>query len=276
MQIESMERSERITKQGDLLIGCCVDIEDYSKAAAAGFDYVELKGSLLSQLDDDEYLRWRAIVESGPIPCLGLNASIVPEVKICGPAFSQEKIRRYGDQLCSRAAGLGVRWIGIGSPASRDYTEGDDLEGAWGQAEEFLRILCASARAYEIRILWEPVNPGESTFGYESRESAGHVALLREQGESNLGMVCDLYHVIYKRENCDVIREIAPLTEHVHLASVTDQRRGFVSERDIPLLGEMLKTLYASGCRTFSSEAFSGDILRDGTACVSLLRALLK
>ncbi|MGM9573464.1 MAG: sugar phosphate isomerase/epimerase family protein [Hominicoprocola sp.] len=255
-------------------LGCCAPIEQYGEVAAAGFDYIELPGNVLARLSLEEFGQWEKTVQGGAIPCMGLNASLCPEVKICGPMFSENAAEQYARLLCSRAACLGVSKIGVGSPASRALPQGFPVDTAWKQAERFLRIFCAAALPYGIEILWEPLNPEETGFGVDSLESAEHIAELRAAGVSNLGLVADLYHMARKGEDAEVLAQLMPYVRHVHIASAQGGR-GYVTETDAAVMKPLLERC-AGRTAGISAETFSGRVCAEGADYVALLHRWLR
>lgn len=263
-----------MTEKRAMKIGCCAPIEQYGQAVDAGFSYIELPGSVLSEISDEELGQWERTVGNGSIPCRGLNASIPPAVRICGPGFSEDAAEQYARRLCTRAARLGALNIGIGSPNSRTLPQGFSVETAWRQTEQFLRIFCAAALPCGIRVLWEPVNPSETNFGVDSLESLAHVEKLLGEGLSNFGMIADLYHMACKGEDVEVLARMLPYVEHIHIASSLSGR-GHVTEADAELMKPMLR-LCAGRVESMSVEASRGSIGGEGAAALVLLRRWLE
>lgn len=258
-------------------IGCCAPIERYDAVAAAGFGYIELPGGAIARLSDAEFAQWREKLDAGPIPCLCLNAAVVPEVKICGPAFSLPAAAAYCALLADRAARLGANCIGVGSPKSRDVPPDFDMGLAWRQTGLFLETLCEAAGRHGIRVLWEPLNASETRFGVDSLESAQQIELLRRAGRGNPGLLGDLYHMVYKRESVQTFETVLPLVGHLHIASIGDGKRGFATQADAAELLSFIKSAVRAGRPdTISAETFSGSIETDGAAFVKLLRGWLK
>ena len=263
-----------IQNRKSVKLGCCASITQYDEVAAAGFDYIELPGNVIARLSAEAFGQWERTVRCGKIPCMGLNAALCPEVKICGPSFSESAVEQYAHLLCDRAACLGASKIGIGSPASRTLPQGFPTDTAWQQEEHFLKIFCAAALPHGIEILWEPLNPEETGFGVDSLESAKHIAKLRADGVSNLGLVADLYHMARKGEDAGVLQRMIPYVGHVHIASALGGR-GYVTESDAATMKPLLRSC-AGRTEGISAETFSGTICAEGAGFVILLRRWLR
>lgn len=58
---------------------------------------------------------------------------------IVGEGFDAEATRLYAEGLCTRAAALGVRMIGVGAPDARRLSPGFDDRPADAQCRTFLK-----------------------------------------------------------------------------------------------------------------------------------------
>ena len=257
-------------------LGCCTTIDHYQDVVSAGFDYIELPGNALATIPEETFAEWRRVIAAGTLPCPALNAAIAPEIKICGPHFSAPQAKDYLERLCRRAAQLGVKRIGIGSPKSREVPEGFSVEEAWRQAETFLTIAYEAAKPYGIGMLWEPLNLSETSFGVDTLESLAHVRALNAAGVQ-IGMVGDLYHTAYKGEGPDVLRQALDMIGHVHIASVKDGHRGYPIDADAAVMLPLLAVCREKPeLQLLSAEVFSGEIGTDGKAYLARVRAWLE
>ena len=59
---------------------------------------------------------------------------------IVGEGFDAEAARLYAEGLCTRAAALGVRMIGVGAPDARRLSPGCDDRPADAQCRTFLKV----------------------------------------------------------------------------------------------------------------------------------------
>ena len=100
-----------------------------------GYNYVELPGKVIAAMSDKEF---SAFADKLPLPALGMNAFCPPTVVIAGPGYDIQFARQYVSGLAQRAATLGVKMVGIGSPMSRILPDGFDTALAHTQIKEFL------------------------------------------------------------------------------------------------------------------------------------------
>ena len=265
-----MERENRMA------IGCCITAEQVPLAEQAGFDFFALPGGWLAALPEDEFAALHQQRSAWKIPCLGLNAAIGTGTRICGPGYDREKARDYSRILCRRASELGVKMIGVGSPNARGSYGAGDFSQEWRDTCQFLQILAGEARPLGIQVAWEPLNEGETPFGYDWAESWSHVQALREKGLDNLWMILDVYHLLLQDFPWSDVLESAPYICQVHLAWPDGKKqRRYPQTEDMPPLRERLAQLRRAGWRSdVSTEVFEGDLAAAGRLLQKELAAL--
>ena len=260
-------------EKNKMRLGCCITAEQVKAAERSGFAFFALPGGWLASLPEEEFLALQASRGDWKIPCLGINAAIAPTTRICGPGFDLEKAQAYGQVLCRRAADLGVRMIGVGSPAARGSYQTGDFQREWQETCQFLRTLAATARPLGIQVAWEPLNDGETPFGYDWADSWRQVRALREEGVGNLWMILHVYHLLLQGFPWADVLESAPWICQVHLAWPDAQRqRRYPTAEDMPPLLERLEQLRRAGWRSDLSTEVTGEGLE---AAGQLLRAHL-
>ena len=238
-------------------IGCCVPFAQYTLVKRSGYDFIELPGNALMALslaDQDALVQ---TVKNGSLPCCGFNAALPASVKICGPDFDKDKLRAYAQGLCALGHRLSIRNIGIGSPSSRAMPPNFDRARAWEQTRVCLEIFSAAAQAYGQTVSWEPLNELETDFGIDYAESA---QMIEELSLPNVGLVCDLYHLGYRREDPHVVERYAHLVRHLHIAQYEKGKRMYPSTPYIDQYLSYLRPVCKAGFDgVISTEAFDGD-----------------
>lgn len=196
--------------------GVCTGIEKYSELVDMGYDYIELAGSSIYKMTEDEFLKTRHTINNGPIKCPGFNAFLSPDVKVIGDGVDMERLREYVDMVVVRASQLGVKAIGFGSPASRMVPDGFSKEKAYTQALDFVEMALEKAEPYGIKILIESLASAETNFINTVKEAYKFMKQLKHK---NTGLVLDLYHFWKENEDISVIDdEIMKHVVHVHIA----------------------------------------------------------
>lgn len=177
--------------------GIVITPETYTEACESEYDYVEFAGRAVAAMTDAQFDELKAKVQGGRLPCLGLNAYCPPEIAIIGAHFSLEKARAYAGHLAKRAAGLGVRAVGVGSPFSRMLAPGFDPETAWKQATAFMRETSCAFAPYGITVCIEALAPCYCNFINHLEEAERLRACV---DEPNLQLVVDFYNMEHSQE----------------------------------------------------------------------------
>lgn len=253
--------------------GVGTGIANYELVQELGFDYIELPGNQIAFLTEDEFAGVKETVEKGVVKCCGFNAALPPEIVLCGEGYDLEKAQSYAEVLCKRGSELGIKAIGIGSPKSRKFQEGDDVEKAWCEVEAFMAMFADVAAQYDIILMYESLNKTESIFGLRIREGAD---LVQRLNKDNLKLVFDIYHMNIEDESEEELLYALPYVQHVHIAERVGGERRYPSEALYDyyktMIGHTMKSGYDGAICT---EAFDGDIREGATRSLSLLKKIV-
>jgi len=192
--------------------GVCCGPDDVPVVLGAGFDYVELGASSLSE-DPSDY---------DGMPVEATNLFFPGSVKLFGPGATP--FLEVAQSTVDRAAKIGVKLMVIGSGAARNAPDGLDRE--WCD-KEFILVAAAVAdyaKQYDITIAPESLNRSETNVGNDLGELATG---LRNAG---VGYTADSYHIFYEwhanfpEESCPseelMARQIPFAPSHVHIADL--------------------------------------------------------
>lgn len=252
--------------------GIGTPIENYAIVEQLGMDYIELPGNKISAMSDEEFADVVKTLENGKATCCGFNAALPPEITLCGEGFDLEKATEYAEKLCKRGSVLGIKAIGVGSPNSRKYKEGDDLAKTWEQVEQFIAMFADVAKPYNITIMYESLNKTETQFGLKIREGAD---LVKKLNRSNLGIVFDIYHMAMEQEALEELAYALPYVKHVHIAERVGEERRYPSFEMVDFYKTVIDMVVASGYDgAICTEAFHGDILEGGQRTLELFDAI--
>lgn len=251
--------------------GCCIVPDDYAAAVSAGFDYIELPGHLLHSMAEMDFISLRSALKNGPIPCVSCNSYCQGVPAMAGPFFSADAVRNYAERLCGRAARLGVKTVGIGSPPARRLPEGYSTAAAVEQCCEFLELTADVAAGYGISILFEQLNQYTCNCVTGTLEAA---RLVRKACRPNMGLVVDFYHRALAGEDVCDFTGFAHLVRHTHISTCgQSMERGYPGAEDLAYYTGILAALRRIGYDgTMSIEAPSHDLLREGALALSMLR----
>ncbi len=195
--------------------GCVVNPQEYAAAEAAGYDYAELSGRAVSAMTPAGFAELERMISGSRIPCLGLNAYCPREVVIAGPGFSAETAKAYAQKLLPRAAALGVKMIGVGSPYSRTLPGGYSRSLAWEQARTFFET---TARVFEdvgITVCVEALGACYTNF-INTLDEACRMA--RETARPNLKAVIDFYNMERNGEADIPLEPYIAWIAHAHIS----------------------------------------------------------
>lgn len=253
-------------------IGCCTDIKNYDYIADIGVDYIELSGSAISAMTDEEFDFTVNKVNSGKIKAMGINAYCPGEIIIAGPNFDPAKAEKYAEKTISRINKLNIKKVGIGSPNSRNIPENFSKSTAVSQLKEFLKLTCDVADDYGINILFEAVCTKECNFINTTSEALDIIEALNVK---NLYMVYDIYHVHMMKEPLLNMDKVFKYIKHLHISQDTDNKRGYLSDKyinDYKIYINRAKELGYDD--TISVEAVTGDFKSGMLNSLSILKKL--
>ncbi len=252
--------------------GVCTTIDNYNMLSEAGFDYIELAGNAIAKMSDEEFAKVKETVANGKVKCCGFNAALPPEIVLCGEGFDLEKAKEHATILCKRGSELNISAIGIGSPKSRNFKEGDSLEQAWAQVESFISMFAEVAAPYNIIVMYESLNRTESQFGLKIREGAD---LVQKLGKDNVKIVFDIYHFHMEQEALSELKYALPYIQHVHIAERVGTERRYPSEDLYTFYADCIKTIADYGYdNAICTEAFDGDVKEGALRSLSLFQKL--
>lgn len=254
--------------------GCCTTIENYSILEKLGYDFIELAGNQISAMTEEEFKKVKETITKGNIKCCGFNASLPPDIVIVGKDFDLEKARIYAKALCKRGSELGIKAIGIGSPNSRKFLEGDSLEKGWKQAIQFVTVFAEEAEPYSITILWEALNKTETNFGLRIGEGE---KIIKAIGKENIKIVFDIYHLWMEKEPLQEVEKMMPYIRHIHIAERVGTERRYPSENLFKFYKDCLRIVLKGGYTgVISTEAFDGKVEEGATRSKKLLEKIVE
>lgn len=251
--------------------GCCISPSELQAAEELGFDYVEFPGSEIASLPEEDFLQAARRVHAGGLPCLSLNRYCEAELSIVGEGFDEVRVQAYAERLCGRAAALGVRTIGIGSPKARRLPPGFDPGLADRQCLRFLELTAEAAEPYGIQIALEQLNPHACEYCVSTAKA---LELVRRAGRANLGLVVDFYHRALAGEEVRDFQGFETWILHTHISgSGPHLERSYPSMETLDYYRAILDALKRIGYNgTMSVEAQAEDFLRQGAETLRMLR----
>lgn len=239
-------------------LGCCIDSADIEPAYETGYDFIDLSGAELASMPRESVDKIAGTLKAYHLPCIGIHAAFPPEIALIGEKFSEASIEKYSDDLLAKAKKLDIRYLGIGSPYSRRLEDGYERSKADDQMIRVLEIM--SGKEPGIRILLESLNREETNYINTLEEAA---RIVDRTGNTNTGLVWDLYHFIRCGESLDEIsRDILSKVKYLHIADPAGRRYPSESS-DENLFRLMQNAIRTTDCEYIAIEALSNDIRTD-------------
>ncbi len=228
--------------------GCVITPRDFAVVESVGFDYAEVSGRAVYAMPQAAYTELKKRFLSGRMPCRGFNAYCPPDVVIAGPGFSEAAAKAYAEALLERAAGLGVRVIGVGSPNSRTLPAGFD----GGRArEQTLRFFDATARVFESAGITVCVEALADCYTNHINMLEEACQVARDVARPNLKVVLDFYNMEHMGEADIPLNPYIDEIAHAHISDDAGDplKRWFLNSDKRDLHIGRLRRLFAAAYR---------------------------
>jgi D-psicose/D-tagatose/L-ribulose 3-epimerase len=184
------------------------------KAKAIGFDAMEVYVSP-TQIETFNKEKVKNALEKEKLECIG-STTLTKETDITSPDEATRKrginfLKSAGKLFSELGANLvtGVIYVAWGKIVGRGRTEEE-----WAYSAESLKEACRLVKDYGISLGLEPVNRFETYF---LNTAADATKLVKEVGESNIGVHLDTFHMNIEEKNYyDPIVQTGELLCHMH------------------------------------------------------------
>jgi sugar phosphate isomerase/epimerase len=250
--------------------GCCLGIEHYELIRRSQADAICLAAKDVAAADQKTFNALVDILKKGLLEANALNSFCPPTIKLTGADFDLAKLRVYAALLLDRAAQIGVKYIGIGAPQSRNIPAGYSVDLAHEQFDRAIYMIAQQAKAYDIEILLEAVCSLECNFITTTTEA---LEVVRRLGLANTHLVYDIYHAFMMNETAEPILEAKDSIKLVHIAKDISGKRGYLdvqAGRDFEDLLQGLRDIRFDG--EIDIEAFYGDPFSELASSLDLLK----
>lgn len=255
--------------------GCCAPIGLYDKVAAAGYDYIDVNGADLYELSEEDFEEAVKRVAQGDIPCLAVSGYAKTEPKMAGDGFDEDEVRKYAKKLMLRAARLGVKTIGIGSPGIRKLPDDYDRDKAWEQGKRFLEITADVAGEYGMTVLLESLHDRLCNFVNTPDEA---LAMVGEINRPDVKMVLDFYNIKPMVKDILDIDKYMKQTIHTHTSGMGENySRPQMTEKDYDELKAIFIKLRQLGYdAAISNESDISKLETEGARALDIMKRAYK
>lgn len=207
-------------------IGCCVNmvatekngigVERINQLAEAGYDYVELPLAQIMDLTDGDFQDLLEKVNMYGVPCEACNNFFPSTQRITGDDVDIESLRKYIKSALKRVEMLGAKSVVFGSSGAKNVPEGFDMERAWMQIVEVLRIVDEEVGSRDITIAIEPLCKLESNIINTAEEG---YELVKAVNRKHIRLLVDFYHLSMEKESQEIIERAQDYLQHMHIAN---------------------------------------------------------
>ena len=231
---------------GKIKFGICSPPDRAEKLKEAGFEFIECSvGAILKPETPDavfapEFDRLKACA----LPIRSCNGFIPGKFRLTGPATMHGEALEYAFTACRRAEAIGIRHIVFGSGGARKIPEGFDAGKAKSQFVEFCRRLGKRISDFNLTIVLEPLNKGETNLLNSVTEGIAYVDAI---SHPRIRLLADFYHMLKEGEGPDAIRAAGGRIRHCHIAELAGRKAPGTKGEDLSGYFKALKDILYSG-----------------------------
>ena len=228
------------------------EFDFYKALKDAGYDFLELPGTLINNLSDDEFQKLADYLDEIGLKSEGLCSLFPGRIKFFD--IGGDELEEYIDWIFDKARLLGARKIGFGSGGCRRLPAGmDRAEGMEIFTDKVRKHIVPYLDKYDYEMVLEPFTPAETDFINTAAEGAEAV---RRIGSGRIGLLEDTLHMIGAGEDpVQVVKEYGDLIRHIH-----------ISEPERVLPAEQYSEKCLRCVQAFAGSGYDGTICFE-TAC---------
>lgn len=255
----------------EMKIGCCINANEIDYAAQYEIDFIDLNGSELANMTEEEVRALAEKLKELHLPCVGIHSSVPGSIRLNGPDYDEEPLREHFRSLRKRLDLLGVQIAGIGSPGSRKLPEGYSREMA---DQQMIRTLTIAAEELPQQyVLLESLNTSETNYINSSAEAYDVVSRVSTQ---SVGLLLDFYHFARCNDDLSMLTpECAKKVGYLHVADPFERR--YPSEQTDKAFGKVIQdAVKLVPCDMIAVEAVRGDGKPELPDALAYLKELFK
>jgi sugar phosphate isomerase/epimerase len=227
-------------------LGMATSLENDSLLYASGF---QLTGttveSLISPtLPDSLFSKKLEQIRKMKCSIFMCNVLFPGSIKIAGPEVEEPVVLDYLESVLQRAKEAGVKNLILGSGGARRLPDGYDQLNAKDDFVPLARKMAELAQQFEVRIILENLNSGETNFLTRLQDAAD---VVRRVDHPNFRLNADIYHMMRENESPDEIVKAGNLIVYIELAELEGRTLPGVHEQDFTPYFRALKKIKYSG-----------------------------
>lgn len=235
------------TKAYEPDFGVCAKMADFPMLSAVGFDFVEegVSRFLLPDKPDSIFLSMLEEQRKTGAKVVSCNGFFPGHLKIVGDTTMHDELLVWGETALRRAQMAGMSYIVLGSGKARNAPEGFPKEKARQQFIDLCAKLGPVAQKYQIVIVIEPLNSGETNLINTVEDGA---QIVEAVDHPNIQLLCDMYHMMRENEPAENIVKYGKYIRHCHIAEKEERTAPGVNQDDFtPYFAALKKIGYKGG-----------------------------
>lgn len=225
--------------------GVCAKLADYPMLSIMGYDFIEESVSrfLVPDKPDSVFLSILEEQRKTGAKVVSCTSFIPGKMKIVGDTIMHDEIVAWGETAFRRAQMAGMSYIVFGSGGARRVPEGFSKEKATAQFVDVCKRLAPYAQKYNITVVVEPLNTGETNLINTVAEGA---RIVEAVNHPNVQLLCDIYHMMRENEPAEDIVKYGQYIRHCHIAEKEERTVPGVKGDDFtPYFAALKKIKYA-------------------------------
>ena len=241
-------------------IGICAGPGDIARAAAVGYDYIELDLNDVLTMDEHTYRAMAAEMRENELYAEVVSGMLPQGIAIVGPEVSAKRVHEALDRSFDMAQALGAELIVFDCESARRLPARFDPAMAWRQLGNFVRILQSYAVNFDLRVALLPLRRGAADLMNYASEAALISAMLQLD---RVGVAASSYNMAMEAESLLQLRRAGSLLWHMRTSNVLGNRPPRSDDgEDYPKLFATLREMGYAGrvsceapCADFEAEA---------------------
>ena len=241
-------------------IGICAGPDDVARAAAIGYDYIELDLNDVLAMDEDAYRAMAAGMNEHALYAEVVSGMLPAGVSIVGPEVSAKRLHAALDRSFDMAQALGAELIVFDCESARRLPPRFDPAMGWRQLGNFARLLQSYAVNFDLKVALLPLRRSAADLMNCVSEAAMISAMLQLD---RVGVAASSYNMALEAESLPQLRRVGSLLWHMRTSNVLgnlpprpgdgeDYRRLFAALREMGYSG---RVTCEAACADFDTDA---------------------
>jgi sugar phosphate isomerase/epimerase len=225
----------------------CCKLSDYPIVKKAGYDYIEatVGDFLVPGKSDSAFLVNLAEQKRLDAKIISCIVFLPGNMRVTGADVHHDEIVIWAETTFSRAQKAGISYIVFGSGGARRVPENFGKQKAIEQFVSLCKRLAPIAQKYNVTVVVEPLNTGETNLINSLKEGA---EIVEAVNHPNIQLLCDIYHMLRENEPASEIIKYGRFIRHCHIAEKEIRSAPGTQGDDFTSYFNALKQIKYKGC----------------------------